>query len=113
MTFGKYIKTRRLKLDIGLRELAEQIGISPSYLTEIENNKKPAPSNDILDQIAKLLNINDDSLALFFDLAVETKGDIAEDIKKFIIENVAVRNFIRYIKDETITVTNLMDFLKN
>ena len=39
-SFGLHIRTLRLSLNIGQRKLAEKIGIAPSYLNDIEKEKK-------------------------------------------------------------------------
>ena len=36
-TFGSYIRTLRVKNNIGQRELAKKIGIAPSYLNDIKD----------------------------------------------------------------------------
>ena len=47
-TFGSYIRDLRISLEIGQRELAQKISIAPSYLNDIEKNKRAAPKNDII-----------------------------------------------------------------
>ena len=42
-TFGNHIKTLRTARNIGQREMARLVGVSPSYLNDIENNKRAAP----------------------------------------------------------------------
>ena len=39
-TFGSYIRSLRIKNKIGQRELAKKIGVAPSYLNDIEKNKR-------------------------------------------------------------------------
>ena len=51
--FGSYIREQRIKNNIGQRELAKNIGLAPSYLNDIEKNKRAAPKNII---IKKMLN---------------------------------------------------------
>ena len=45
MTFGEFIKEKRLTKGINLRKLAELTGIAPSYLSDIEQGKRNAPAN--------------------------------------------------------------------
>ena len=51
-TFGSTLKQLRLDAGIGLRELAKMIGKSPSYLSEIESDHVPAPSAEMILDIA-------------------------------------------------------------
>src|SRR5687767_13637191 len=52
--FGSIIRRKRLSLNLGLRELARQLEISPSYLSEIENDTK-TPGTLVLRQLAVAL----------------------------------------------------------
>ena len=38
--FGSYLRKLRLEHGIGQRELAKEIGIAPSYLSDIEKEKR-------------------------------------------------------------------------
>ncbi len=46
--FGSYIRRLRIKNNIGQRELAKKIGVAPSYLNDIEKNKRTAPRIDLI-----------------------------------------------------------------
>ena len=54
-SFGSLLKQLRLDAGIGLRELAKMIGKSPSYLSEIESNRVPPPSAEMILDIAHAL----------------------------------------------------------
>ena len=54
-TFGFILKNLRLDSSIGLRELAKMIGKSPSYLSEIESDRVPPPSAEMIIDIAHAL----------------------------------------------------------
>ena len=45
-----------------LRYVAEQIGITPSYLSKIERGVVPPPNNEILTDLADLLQVSHDFL---------------------------------------------------
>ena len=61
---GGYIKKIRLSKNLGLNETAEKVGISGSYLSNIEKGIKKNPSTEILQKIADFLNV---SINDFFD----------------------------------------------
>ena len=42
-TFGEYIRLARIEKGVGQRELARQLGVSLSYLNDIEQAKRSAP----------------------------------------------------------------------
>ena len=51
------IKRRREELGLESRELAKRVGVSPSYITHIENNNK-LPSLKVIQKIADCLGIS-------------------------------------------------------
>lgn len=60
--FGSEIRRLRLTTGMSLRLLARRCGISPVYLSDIENNRKPAPSVNILHALIHLLQADGDEL---------------------------------------------------
>lgn len=55
---GEAIRLKREEKNISLISLAKEIGISPGYLSQIENGKKTNPKLDILLKIADSLDID-------------------------------------------------------
>lgn len=68
--FGATIKEAREKLKknndgYSLRKLADKAGISPTFLSLIENGKMTPPAPDTIIRISRLLNLDaDETLAL-------------------------------------------------
>ena len=98
-TFGSYVREIRIDNNIGQRELAKKIGIAPSYLSDIEKNKRSAPKNDIIKKISSILDINLDFLN---DLAGVSKKNIAPDIVEYIEKNPNIKSLIRSIKNNNL-----------
>jgi len=80
MTFGQVIAEARKKLGLSQKDLASRIKkedgtpISPQYLNDIERDRRNAPSEQILAQIAKELDLSLDYLQVI-------SGKVPEDIK--------------------------------
>ena len=51
--FGSFIREKRTILGLGQRALAEKIGLSPSYLNDIEKNKRNAPKLSIIKKMSE------------------------------------------------------------
>lgn len=71
---GDNISKIRKSKNISLTLCAKEIGISPGYLSDIENNIKKNPSMDILKKIALILDVditellnNEEKLSLISD----------------------------------------------
>ncbi len=98
-SFGMIIREFRVKKDFGQRELAMKIGIAPSYLNDIEKDKRSAPKLNVIKKLSKLLKINIDTLN---DLAGISKGNVAPDIREYIEKNHRIVSLIRSIKENNL-----------
>lgn len=92
---GKFINAKRQEHNTSLRTLALTIGISSTYLSDIENGRRSRLSNEYLLKLADALNLNDEDRAKLFDLASEKNDTIPLDISKFIKDNEEVLAFLR------------------
>ena len=99
-TFGSYIRKLRIKHDIGQRELAKKVGVAPSYLNDIEKEKRTAPKNELVKKLSIILKAD---LSFMYDLAGESKQSIASDIEEFIKDNPNIVSLIRTVKDSKIS----------
>ena len=60
-SLGDFLREQRLASRLSLRQLAEQVGVSNPYLSQIERGLRK-PSAEILQQIAKALRISAEQL---------------------------------------------------
>lgn len=95
-TFGGYIRNLRIKSGFGLRELARSLGMSPTYLNDLEKQKRNAPRPEVVAKITKLLNADE---KLLMDLASISRKDIAIDIKNLIQNSPETIKLLRTIQD--------------
>ena len=96
-TFGEFIRRRRKIRGIGLREMARLIGISPAYLTDIEKNRREAPSKNVIGKISDILESN---LEHLFDLADLNPKKIPPDLPGIIKEYPALSKLIRAVSPD-------------
>lgn len=61
-SFGDYLRSRREAASMSLRKLAAHLGLSPSYLSQVERGKCAPPSEDAIKKCAALLLIDCDDL---------------------------------------------------
>ena len=94
-TFGSYIRKLRKKNDIGQRELAKKIGVAPSYMNDIEKNKRMAPKTELIKKLSTILKAD---LDLLYDLAGNSKKTVAPDIVDYIENNPNVISLLRAAK---------------
>jgi transcriptional regulator with XRE-family HTH domain len=60
---GEYLKEQRTQSRLSLRQLADQVGVSNPYLSQIERGLR-RPSAEVLQQLAKALRISAEQLYL-------------------------------------------------
>ena len=60
-TLGDYLKEQRLSAQLSLRQLADQVGVSNPYLSQIERGLRK-PSAEVLQQLARALRVSAEQL---------------------------------------------------
>ena len=60
-SLGDYLKEQRLGSKLTLRQLADQVGVSNPYLSQIERGLRK-PSAEVLQQLAKALRVSAEQL---------------------------------------------------
>ena len=99
MNFGEFIMNKRKEKGITLRAFAEKMDIAPSYMSDIEKSKRNAPSQDILDRMADILEMSEDEKNIMMDLAAQSKSMLAQDLTEYVSVNANVRVALRKAKD--------------
>ena len=62
-SFGALVRREREAKEIGLREMAKKIGVSPTYLSKVERDEFPPPAEDKVRKIAEIIGRDADELA--------------------------------------------------
>ena len=76
-SFGALVRQEREAKEIGLREMAKMIGVSPTYLSKIERGEFDPPAEDKVRRIAEIIGRDLDEL-----LAIA--GRVASDLTDII-----------------------------
>lgn len=105
MNFGEYISQKRKEKNFTIRELADKLDISFTYLSDVEKGRSKAFKQEILKKIIEVLQLNKDEKDILNDLAGESQNTIAPDVAEYLKnhpEAVAAfrKNVIRKEKDE-------------
>jgi transcriptional regulator with XRE-family HTH domain len=114
--FGKFIKEKRLSLDLTLREFCKKNNEDPSNWSKLEREvKKPPINKEILKEYAKYLNIKEGSEEYqnFVDFANIDQGKIPEDIFKNNKILKLLPAFFRTARDTKPTEEELMGIIKS
>ena len=84
--FGEFIQRKRVEKQIPLRKMAERIGISAPYLSDIEKDRRNPPEMDKLELISQVLLLSEDEKSTMLDLAGRKRNSVAPDLPGYIME---------------------------
>ena len=114
MTFGEYLKQKRLDKEITLRGFAKLVDISPVYLCDLEKGRKAAPSMEVMQKMVSKLALNKEESERFYDLAAleqTAKNPIPKDLYAFLKDNRVIVSALRTAKDLDATDEEWQDFI--
>lgn len=78
-TFGQVLREARLAKGITLRKFAKMVGISPTYLSQVEQDNVDPPTAERVKTMAELLGANSDE---WIALAGRVPEDLPQIIQK-------------------------------
>ena len=78
-SFGALVRREREAKEIGLREMAKKIGVSPTYLSKVERDEFPPPVEDKVRKIAEIIDRDADELLA---LAGRVASDLTDIIRQ-------------------------------
>jgi transcriptional regulator with XRE-family HTH domain len=90
-TLGDTIRMRRVALSLGLRALAADLGVSPSYVSDIENDRR-VPSEEVLKAIGT-------RLALDYDKLMALAGRFGEEADRYMRRTPAAGALFRRLSE--------------
>ena len=104
LSFGEFIRQKRKERKMVGRELAAEAGITTEYLCEIENGKKVAVSEGIMEKMIQALGLTEKETALFYDLAAVARKtvSVSADLPEYIMAHELVRTALRTAKKHQI-----------
>lgn len=98
-TFGEFLQKNREARQITLRGMAQKLGVSAPFLSDVEKNRRNPPEMDKLNQIAQILMLSDDERAVMMDLAGKKRNTVAPDLPEYIMERDYVSAALRTARD--------------
>jgi len=89
--FGAYLDEKRRGRgdggkDVLRKEIAAAMGVTETYMSDIMKGRRYPPELKMLEQIAKLLNLNDAERAEMFDLAGRERDEAAPDLPAYLMD---------------------------
>ena len=91
--FGEALREKRVEKGFSLRKFAQLVGVSPTYLSQVEQGNVDPPTADRVKCMAELLGENPDEW-------IALAGRVAEDLPE-IIHQAEVPDLLRTVKGMT------------
>lgn len=115
MRFGEFIKDKRLKKEITLRQMAEILDLSIAYLSDIENNRRYPMDNEKIEIFIKELGLPAEEQELLYDLAGKERKEVSPDLLEYTMESELssiVRTALRKAKQNDATEDDWKRFIE-
>lgn len=85
---GSFIRKRRKEKGISIRQLAKYTGVSPAYISQIENNYRNNPTPHVLRALSDGLGIDYDKFLLQIEQLTKTEVKERQDFyREYIADN--------------------------
>ena len=96
--FGEFISKKRVEQKLTLRKMADLLGVSAPFLTDVEKDRRNPFDMEKLTQLAKILNLSKEENEQMLDLAGK-KRNAVPDLPEYIMERDYVSAALRTARD--------------
>lgn len=93
-SFGEALRENRIEKGFSLRKFAQLVGISPTYLSQVEQGNVDPPTADRVKRMAQLLEENSDEW-------IALAGRLPDDLPQIIKERTEVPDLLRAVRGLT------------
>ncbi len=105
VSLGDTINRARVDKRLGLRALARELEIAPSYLSDIENDRR-VPSEAVLHKVSQLLDLD-------FDMLMQQAGRLGEHAEQYLRQQQLAGQLFRRIAESQLDQERLKELLTN
>lgn len=111
-TFGSFVREKRQSIGLTLRTLAAKLDLSPVYLSNIENDRRPAPTRAYLERLEQELHLSKVETEQMLDLAAKSQNNrVSADLPDYIMDREIVRAALRTAREADATDQEWQDFI--
>ncbi|MBR4101852.1 MAG: helix-turn-helix domain-containing protein [Oscillospiraceae bacterium] len=109
--FGRFITNQRQCHSMKSQELAEELGISVGYLSQLEHGQRTNPSPELLENLASVLHLNKQETETLYDLYAKANGSLSPDAAAYASSHPIVVQALRAARDADATDADWMKFI--
>lgn len=103
-TLGDILRDARVELDLSLRDLSKKLDVTPSYLSDIENNRR-VPAEEVLQNMARVFKLD-------FDELMARAGRVGDDAVRYMQRMPAAGVLFRRLAEHDAPEEMLEKFIK-
>ena len=103
MPLGDLINSARIAKGLSLRRLAREVDIVPSYLADIENDRR-IPSESVLRRLSATLGLD-------FDALMQQAGRLGEEAELYLRQEKLAGQLFRRVADTNLDQEGLQELL--
>ena len=114
ISFGSFLQSQRSG-KMTLRAFSALIGVTPAYISDIENDSRDPPGKELLDKMATALSITGPDLVEFYDLAGKGRQEVSPDLPDYIMNSDysdTIRLALRTAKDNGASLEDWIWFIE-
>ena len=100
--FGEFLQKKREEKKVTLRKMADMLGFSAPFLSDVEKDRRNPPEKDKLDMIVNILGLSEEEKDLMFNL----------DLPEYIMERDYVSSALRTARDLNASEEEWMAFVE-
>lgn len=104
LTLGEIVREARIAKGKSLREISKLLDITPSYMSDIENDRR-VPSEEVLRSIVQLLELD-------FDHLMALAGRFGENADRYMKKQPVAGVLFRRISESNLQEAELRDLLR-
>lgn len=97
--FGAFLQQKRIDRNITLRKMAEMLGFSAPFLSDVEKDRRNPPELAKLQQIAQILCLSPEENEEMLNLAGKKRDSVAPDLPEYIMQHDYVAAALRTARD--------------
>lgn len=110
--FGEFLQKKREEKKVTLRKMADMLGVSAPFLSDVEKDRRNPPEKDKLDMIVNILGLSEEEKDLMFNLAGRRRNTVAPDLPEYIMERDYVSSALRTARDLNASEEEWMAFVE-
>lgn len=97
--FGDFLSSKRKEHNLTLRKMADLLGISAAFLTDVEKDRRNPFDQDKLERISEIFHLSEDECSQMMDLVGKKRDSVPPDVQSYVKPRAYVSAALRTARD--------------